>query len=362
MIAGFLSVLWICALLTYGAGYFGWFTSDASARSATLLETLLFACALVIPVILAWVAAFFVSQTLKIRDDARKLRRAVEDLQSALRISSPAGKQDVLASISQSTQDTIRAEQKRVTSQLRLLSTQQVETADALKKLLSQTNAEKKVMHQLVETARDVAEKAQRKADAADKVTRDTALSRMTYEAVHSDDQDALPFEDGAQSQAGTPFALNWDDLTRALNFPQDEQDKDGFAAIKRVLAHRHSAQLLQAAEDVLSMLAQEGIYMDDLDADPANPDIWRNFAAGARGEDIADMGTIEDQAALALVHGRMRTDESFKDASLHFLRLFDKVLTEFNDQATDRDLVTLAGTRSGLAFILLGRANGTFS
>jgi len=118
---------------------------------------------------------------------------------------------------------------------------------------------------------------------------------------------------------------------------------------------------LLQSAEDVLSVMAQEGIFMDDLGTPPSDPDLWRRFAQGERGTAICDIGTVDDQAAIALVRGRMRTDEQFKAKTLELLRAFDRVLTELGPQATDRELTDLAGTRSGLAFLLLARVNGAF-
>jgi len=72
-------------------------------------------------------------------------------------------------------------------------------------------------------------------------------------------------------------------------------------------------------------------------------------------------MGSIVDQAALALARGRTRADNIFKDASLHFLRLFDRFLQEFLDEATDKEVEDLAETRTGRAFQLLARVSGTF-
>ncbi|WP_146132816.1 hypothetical protein [Hasllibacter halocynthiae] len=43
-------------------------------------------------------------------------------------------------------------------------------------------------------------------------------------------------------------------------------------------------AKLVRAAQDVLTLLAQDGIYIDDIPAEPAPPEPWRAFAAGPRG------------------------------------------------------------------------------
>ena len=56
-----------------------------------------------------------------------------------------------------------------------------------------------------------------------------------------------------------------------------------------------------------------------------------------------------------------MRDDVVFRDAVHHFLRKFDLVFTEFCVDANDDNLTLFAATRSGRAFMLLGRIAGTF-
>ena len=111
----------------------------------------------------------------------------------------------------------------------------------------------------------------------------------------------------------------------------------------------------------MLTLLSQDGIYMDDLRPDVARPEIWRAFASGARGRAIAPLGGIRDRSSLALSAARMKQDTIFRDAAHHFLRRFDKSFSEFEELASDADIVSLAGTRTARAFMLLGRVAGTF-
>ena len=150
-------------------------------------------------------------------------------------------------------------------------------------------------------------------------------------------------------------------DLIRALNFPENEHDTDGFAALRRALRDRNARKLVQASQDVLTLLSQDGIYMDDLHPEPAGAALWRRFAQGERGQAVAPLGGIRDRAALALTSGRMREDAIFRDTVHHFLRKFDQMLVTFEDSATDADMLELADTRTARAFMLLGRATGTF-
>lgn len=188
--------------------------------------------------------------------------------------------------------------------------------------------------------------------------TSSPAPTEPAYQTPATDTQPALalgtPHEDLAP-----PLAI--DDFIRALNFPETAEDTAGFAALRRALKDRPSAQLVQAAQDVLTLLSQEGIYMDDLTPDRARPEVWRDFGQGQRGQPIAALGGIRDRSCLALTVGRMKQDPIFRDAAHHFLRLFDKTFAAFANRASDADIAALADTRTARAFMLLGRVAGTF-
>jgi len=154
---------------------------------------------------------------------------------------------------------------------------------------------------------------------------------------------------------------LATEDFIRALNFPETAEDQAGFNALRRALKDRSASQLIQAAQDVLTLLSQDGIYMDDLRPDRARPEVWRQFAQGARGRTIAPLGGIRDRSSLALSNARMKQDPIFRDAAHHFLRRFDKTFAAFEKTASDGEISALADTRTARAFMLLGRCAGTF-
>lgn len=171
-------------------------------------------------------------------------------------------------------------------------------------------------------------------------------------------DQAPLPLGTPAEDLA-PPLARA--DFIRALNFPETAEDEEGFAALRKALKDRQAAQLIQAAQDILTLLSQDGIYMDDLRPDRARPEIWRRFAEGERGRQIAALGGVRDRSSLALTAGRMKQDPIFRDTAHHFLRRFDKMLAEFSGAATDSDIADLSDTRTARAFMLLGRVTGMF-
>ncbi|EEB83459.1 hypothetical protein [Roseobacter sp. GAI101] len=172
------------------------------------------------------------------------------------------------------------------------------------------------------------------------------------------DDQPTLAL--GTPADDMTP-PLSHDDFIRALNFPETAEDEIGFAALRKALKDRNAAQLVQAAQDVLTLLSQDGIYMDDLRPDRARPEVWREFAQGARGRTIAPLGGIRDRSSLALTSARMKQDPIFRDVAHHFLRRFDRAFAGFEAEASDGEISALADTRTARAFMLLGRVAGTF-
>lgn len=157
----------------------------------------------------------------------------------------------------------------------------------------------------------------------------------------------------------GQPLSVG--DYILALNFPETAEDREGFRALRRALQDRRAARLIQASQDVLTLLSQDGIYMDDLVPDRARPELWRRFAQGERGRAIAGLGGIRDRSSLALATARMRQDTIFRDAAHHFLRTFDSNFQEFEKTGTDAEIAALADTRTARAFMLLGRVTGIF-
>lgn len=211
---------------------------------------------------------------------------------------------------------------------------------------------------------------AQKKAEAAVASfvpRREAAEQRRPTLTTRPPDLIAPAPADGQASLAlGTPADTAGDPITaeefiRALNFPDDEHDKAGFRALRRALEDRDAARLVRASQDVLTLLSQDGIYMDDLKPDRARPEVWRRFAEGERGRAIAALGGVRDRSSLALAAARMRQDEIFRDAAHHFLRHFDRTFAAFAAGATDQELSDLAETRTARAFMLIGRVAGTF-
>ena len=96
---------------------------------------------------------------------------------------------------------------------------------------------------------------------------------------------------------------------------------------------------MLQAAEDVLNLLSQEGVYVDDLPMDAGRPGgLAALHGRGPRRRRSAAVGGIRDARALETARGLMKSDSIFRDTALFFQRRFDAVLTEFAAGASDAE------------------------
>ena len=167
-----------------------------------------------------------------------------------------------------------------------------------------------------------------------------------------------------AQPADPVPAATRGPELTPtemyfALNFPDGPEDREAIRCLRLALADPVLARLIRAAQDVVTLLAGRGIYMDDLQVPETDPALWQRFCAGERGAAVAGLAVVEDVAALGTAAEMIGSDEVFRDVAHHFLRQFDQMLGARAQIDDPNVLAVLAETRSGRAFILLAQATG---
>lgn len=179
-------------------------------------------------------------------------------------------------------------------------------------------------------------------------------MPRAAGATPRGDTRQAAPAPEAPESPAATP-----EELILALNFPDGPDDVAAIDALRVALTDPEAARAIRAAQDVITLLADHGLYMDDLDPRPAAPEVWRRFAAGARGPAVADLAGIGDDDLVAAADALLKGDEVFRDAAHHFLRQYDRMLTRVADALNDDGVAALADTRSGRAFVLLAQATG---
>ncbi len=312
LFATIFSVLWVVGLAAYGAGYFGIIGEGVEPQGPVSLEVLLFIFAALLPIMLVWIAVLLLRRVSEVQRDARDLAAAIKRFQAG-----PTG--NPAAKVTPASRGSAEANAKLATLSAQM---QQVE----------------KALVAMLQAQVDQSQNAPIEAKAEDSAPTATQTNISPE-----------------------PDELNWDELLQALNFPSDERDKDGFRALRIAMRHRNTSQCLRAAEDIMNLLAQDGIYTDDLTPEIAPAALWRSFAKGTRGEEVAAVGGIHDPTAVAKVRSRMRSDPIFRDAALHFQRQFDIILREFSREGSDEQIEKLANTRTGRTFMLLGRVSGMF-
>lgn len=192
----------------------------------------------------------------------------------------------------------------------------------------------------------------------AGQIVRKTAALPQKTPITDDTAQAALPLPDSG-TLSNDPITV--DELIKALNFPINAQDEDGFRILRRAFNDPTISIILKSAQDVLTLLSEDGIFMDDLETFPPAAQTWRNFAKGERGAGIAEFNHIRDQSVLSFTKRRLKNDTVFREVVHRFLTRFDNILAEFEKTAKDSELMEMGKTRSAIAFMLLGSISGAF-
>ncbi len=318
IVAAVLSLVWVATVA--GFWFFIGISSEAGTSGFNPMTFVMTMVSILLPIGLIWVASAGAKTSRVMREEAARLQSSIDAMRHAyVSHAQEAG----------------------------------LVVKPSLEKRLGEIAASQK------QTQTAIATFATRRDPAADTVSPSTTKAALARKSA--------PESVGQASlELGTPAAdlqepISIAEFIRALNFPENETDSEGFRTLRRALEDRDIAKMIRASQDVLTLLSQDGIYMDDLRPDRPRAETWRQFARGDRGPMVAGLGGIRDRSCLALANGRMKQDPVFRDAGHHFLRQFDTVLSEFETNATDQELIKMGETRTARAFMLLGRVTGTF-
>ncbi|MGV6811920.1 MAG: hypothetical protein ACWA47_06720 [Brevirhabdus sp.] len=285
-------------------------------QSSSTVTMVVAVIAVLLPLALIWVAAVMARSSRAVREETQQMRASLEAMKNAYAVQVQAAQ--------------ITSAGDRVEDKLEKIEAAQKQTEDVIATFTSSRDRD---------------------------VSSDIKVA-LTQPELAPEEQPSLALGTPVEELAA-PITVA--DFIKAMNFPEDENDSDGFRALRVALRDRQLSKLVRAAEDLLTLLAHDGIYMDDLRPDRAKPEVWRRFAQGERGRTVAALAGVRDRSCLALTAGRMKSDMIFRDAAHHFLRQFDKTFVEFEKNASDQEISDLAETRTARAFMLLGRVSGTF-
>lgn len=334
LLAGALSLLWLICVIAYAAGFFGLLDAAVLApRPAAALEVALFLLAAFAPIALFFYGALLSRKAEEIRVETARLSSAIDALRHSVAPRAVPSANDLADALTVAARTMMAEEKAALAAGLTRLDGALAETQSMMDEL---TQRESK------------ARRAAKKTGGAPALT--------------DQDQPALPLGAAGEAVADEAIEIPWASVVRALDFPRDEKDEDGFAVLRQVVADHDFASLLQAAEDTLSLLSEEGLFMEDLRPDHAPLAAWRAYAEGARGAGVDRIGGIDDEVALALARSKMRTDPVFRDASMHFLRRFDRLIVRmFKELGDDPMVLEVADSRTGRAFMIAARVMGVF-
>ena len=196
----------------------------------------------------------------------------------------------------------------------------------------------------------------------------DSGVGNNSADSADSVDSSDVPPEHKIAHEAAMngDYALAASEYEKVLQAnPNDSlasrDDQPAIRALQAALADHDTMRLIRAAQDVVTLLAQAGIYMDELAPEPGPAAVWRAFAEVLRGPQVAVLGGVSDPAALEVSAHLLRSDEIFRDAAHHFLRQFDRMMARVAPDLDDDFLAALTETRSGRAFVLLAQTSGIF-
>ncbi|MEM8570455.1 MAG: hypothetical protein AAGG56_06035 [Pseudomonadota bacterium] len=352
---GVATLSWIALVGGFGGAHVSGFgTGDVSASASAEAANLALWATLVLPIGLIWLTTGLASTLREQRLVTSRLSRQVPELISEI--------EAVRRTVSVPQSATPDTAQRVLQSILETSRRQEAETSAALARLESDQAKLQATLSALLEALAgdDGPTATTASAPGAQTSGKPTDPNpEVKRRSKQNAEEPPLPHLGAPESETAT--RPNWQDLVRALDFPRDDQDFDGFRALQAVLRYHPLAQMLQSAEDVLTLLSQEGVYMEDLAVLSSDPAAWRAFMAGTRGAEVASVGGILDEHALEQTRALLKTDPIFRDTALFFQRRFDRVLQDFASAAADDEIIEMANTRSGRAFMLLARLNGAF-
>ena len=152
-------------------------------------------------------------------------------------------------------------------------------------------------------------------------------------------------------------WQVDYPTLIRALNLPDNDEDKEGFEAFDLAAKNDLLAVMLHSSLEILYSMAGVGLYMDVLTPDLGPLNVWRDYAKGeAKGPDPT-LGGAGSQMDIASAVKLLSADEDLLHKAQGFYQNVHDFLIEVIPVLSDEEVVDLAETRTLRLFLLLGQA-----
>ena len=105
-----------------------------------------------------------------------------------------------------------------------------------------------------------------------------------------------------------------------------------------------------------MTLLSKKGVYLDDHNFSPLDDRNWIEFILDENLGQKKSLICLSHDKLIEMLNKENINETIFRDTMLTFLRRFDQFIRFRCQSASDDQLSQLALTRSGKAFILIGK------
>lgn len=147
--------------------------------------------------------------------------------------------------------------------------------------------------------------------------------------------------------------------VARAIDFADDDNDTEAFAALDLVSDDQDIRQLLDLSMKVLQALANANHTIETMPVDFAPPDAWRQLSPEATRQALKTLGTVGTPEQRASVQEIFGQDAALETLSDDFINACLDLINRFTGDANNDEINAFANSRTIRACILLQSTTG---
>ena len=150
------------------------------------------------------------------------------------------------------------------------------------------------------------------------------------------------------------PLQVSRDVLVRAVNFAEDENDTEAFDALDEAAKDPEIDELLGLAIQLLQAMAESDLEIDLLPTDFRQPVEWRKVFPVKDRRQLALLGSVGSASHHSTVKNMLAADPELLKAAESFMDRALSLADRFMAEASDRQILAFANTRTMRACILI--------
>lgn len=153
------------------------------------------------------------------------------------------------------------------------------------------------------------------------------------------------------------PLTASRDVLAHAINFADDENDTEAFAALEIVSNDKEIRNLLDLSMQMLQALANANISVELLPTNYALPAEWRQSFPSKNRQTLSKLGTVGNSDHHAIVQQMFEQNASLIAVSDRFIDSALELISRFIGEAEDQQIYNFANSRTIRVCILIHSA-----